>query len=577
MHRRLLLVLVLVVMTMVASQTLADVFPTVELSSFDPITYTYIYTVTCPANSTYQFGYFRIDTQVANAAPTEPWFFQGAIVGGVDKLWPKGILRWDTVNAKDAAYWDPISRGQVIPASTYWQGAFKLVIPETEPVMGTAATKDGQVGSYKEHVVLVPGPKQVTPPAGSPPVITLTLDGTMGDNDWYKSTVSALLEVTDPDDDLAVASFTLDDNPDQEFTPPLQFTVVQEGDHMLSVAAEDAQGNAAEPQGASFKLDITAPVVTAVVADTPNSNGWYNDDVTVNYTASDAISGLASPQIAEPGAEISFSHTVSSEGEVSDIATAIDKAGNIGQGAASGLKIDKTPPVINVISAPVGQCHLINNEMAVIRFSATDATSGIAGVPQATLHVDPTGGWIPPAADETRNAVLADGAYQLAFVPTIPGVYTATLQATDLAGNSIVSSTPVTFGAGGYTVDWLPPISTMDTYWMQDGSTVPVKFRLYDPCNNNAFVSTSQIQVSVVETATGTVWQSATLPTYDSSDQAYHVNVKTKTASNVDWPLGDYTVIISGAGIWDVVSGPYKSKYGLLLIDKSVAKGAGKR
>ena len=35
--------------------------------------------------------------------------------------------------------------------------------------------------------------------------------------------------------------------------------------------------------------------------------------------------------------------------------------------------------------------------------------------------------------------------------------------------------------------------------------------------------------------------------------------------------------VVDACGIWDVVSGPYKAKYGLLLVDKGVAKGAGKR
>ena len=61
--------------------------PTVT-STFDPATFTYTYTVTCPANNEFGFAYLQVNAQVPNAAPTGPWFAQGALVGGLNQNWP---------------------------------------------------------------------------------------------------------------------------------------------------------------------------------------------------------------------------------------------------------------------------------------------------------------------------------------------------------------------------------------------------------------------------------------------------------------------------------------------------------
>ncbi len=574
MSRKLLAIAILV-LTITVVRVYADVFPTVELTSFDPNTGTYVYTVTCPANSTYPFGYFQIDAQVSNLPPTGPWIIDGPYVDGVNKAWPKGSRNWDP-SGKDQAWWDGL-RGQTIPANTAWTGTFILIVPNSQPVLGQAATKDGQVGSFKIHTVLVPGPKPTPPSDTTPPVTTIELDGTIGNNDWYISPVTVTLSATDADSEVLYTEYSLNGGPWLNYEG-MPFDITDEGMFDLQARSCDDKGNLEDPPVAvSFKVDISAPEVSGSVASEPNANGWYNTDVQINYTAVDYISGLASPSEAEPGIPVSFTHTVTSEGNnVIDTASATDKAGNVGEIVVSGLRIDKTPPVIQPISWPSGQCHLINYEPAVVRFSVVDAVSGIDGLPWGVANVQPTDGWALPGTINLAPRMIEPGVYEISFVPQVPGIYTIALFAKDLAGNIGQLSSPITFGAGGFKVEWLPPISTMEIYWMVDGSTVPVKFRLLDPCNNDAYVNTYQYQVSVVDSA-GNVMLSALVPQHDPTTGGYHVNVQTKFSNNVNWPLGDYTVIISGPGIWDVVSGPYKSKYGLLLVDKGAAKGTGKR
>ncbi len=315
--------LMITLLVIICGSACAQVYPSVELTSFDPITYTYVYTVTCPADNTYQFGYLQIDTQVTNPSPTGSWTISGPFVGGVNKLWPTGTIQWDSVNGKDSAIWDPISRGMVIPANTAWQGTFILVVPESEPVPGKAATKDGQIGSYKVHDVLVPGPKGDTGPSGNPPTTTINLDGTTGTNDWYISPVNITLSYTDPENDWLVSNYAYKNKDaldwlqdwdvfetlDTPRTDPL--TISSDGLYEFYAYSEDSEGNKEDPPvSKEFKIDATPPLVSGVIVTQANANGWYNGDVQVNYTAKDALSGLAEPEAAEKSgdAKIMINH-----------------------------------------------------------------------------------------------------------------------------------------------------------------------------------------------------------------------------------------------------------------------------
>lgn len=553
--------------------------PTVTLSSFDSATGTYVYTVSCPPNNEYPFGYFQIDTMVTNAAPTGPWSMQGPFVDGINNSWPVASVLWDPLNIRDSAIWGPVAGVQLIPENTAWQADFIITAPESEPVVGTVITSIGNGGAYQLHTLLVPGQKTIAP--SNPPTTHISLEGTLGANDWYTSVVKVTLEATDPENDVESTEYKYKIDDQDWITYAEPFDVTEEGEHLIVARSADSEGNVEDPPiEQSFKIDAIAPTVTGTPITQPNANGWYNSDVQVNFAAVDGTSGLDSPTAADPGVSIQFTKTVSTEGnDLSCTATATDKAGNQGSGTVSGVKLDKSAPVLTVVSVPTGDCHVINYEQAVIQFTATDNLSEIQGLPWGVVNITPTDGWAE-AMSQTLNATLVGpNLYEVSFPLQVPGVYVVTLFAKDKADNVGELSAPLTFGAGGFTVEWLPPISTMDTYIMADGSTVPVKFRLVDPCNNNAFVNKYQYTMKVVfNSPTGEkIIKAIYTPEYDPGIGGYHVNVQTKDGNNVDWELGDYTVIIEGPGIWDVISGPYKSQYGLQLVERAVAKGVGRR
>jgi len=151
-------------------------------------------------------------------------------------------------------------------------------------------------------------------------------------------------------------------------------------------------------------LDNEPPTITAKASPAPNAAGWNNTNVTVTFTCSDAISGVAS---CPP------SQTVTAEGENQVISgTATDNAGSTASTSIK-LNIDKTPPTISAATSPTPNGKGWNNSNVTVTLTCNDSLSGI-------------GSCTPPVT------VSADGANQV-----ISGT------ATDIAGNTASTSVTV--------------------------------------------------------------------------------------------------------------------------------------
>jgi hypothetical protein len=154
-------------------------------------------------------------------------------------------------------------------------------------------------------------------------------------------------------------------------TPACPLTLSTEGAVATStVTVTDLAGNTATFTSPAFMIDKTPPTISAAAATPPNgNNGWYTSPVTVDFSCTDALSGVAtcpSPQ------------TLSSDGSAvsSTAQTAADKAGNTS--AASNVmtvKIDKTPPAVTY-TGNAGSYTV--DQQVQISCTATDATSGVA-------------------------------------------------------------------------------------------------------------------------------------------------------------------------------------------------------
>ena len=199
-----------------------------------------------------------------------------------------------------------------------------------------------------------------------------------------------------------------------DVTCPAAVTVDTQGaNQVVSGTAVDTAGQTASTS-VTVNLDLTPPAISAVASPVPNSSGWNNSNVTVSFSCSDSLSGVAvcpSPV------------TVTAQGVSQVNGTAVDKAGNSSQTTAF-VSIDSVPPAIS-ISSPANGSTVSSSSLAVSG-SVNDASSGVASV-----------------LCNGAAATFGGGAFSC-NVTLNQGGNTVQVMATDAAGNSSSANVGVT-------------------------------------------------------------------------------------------------------------------------------------
>ncbi|HVL90125.1 MAG TPA: hypothetical protein VM841_07825 [Actinomycetota bacterium] len=143
----------------------------------------------------------------------------------------------------------------------------------------------------------------------------------------------------------------------------------------------------AEESILDLTVDNTAPVIGAGLrSPAPNANGWNASAVTVDWTCTDALSGVNE-------AATTLTDTVSDEGaNQSATATCVDNAGNVATAAEPGINIDVTAPTMAVSArTPVNDAGWNNTEVEVV-WSCQDALSGPVNATESdTVATEGTG------------------------------------------------------------------------------------------------------------------------------------------------------------------------------------------
>ena len=402
----------------------------------------------------------------------------------------------------------------------------------------------------------------------TPPVITPTVTGTLGDNDWYVSDVQVSFSVIDGESvisdqtDCATQSVTAD-------TAGITFTC----------SATSAGGTST--QSVTLKRDATAPTIAFDSRTAPNANGWNNSDVTINWSCADTLSGAAN----QSGSQI-----VSTDGaNQSSTGTCADLAGNTAQNTQGGINIDKTAPVITFVSRTAPNAAGWNNTNVTVNWSCADELSGAVsssvnqtvsaeGANQSAVGVcfdragnsasdtkgdisidktppviDPISNvtvYLPPnstAISRTVNFPLPTASDNLTQNPTVStnpvsgsvfniGATTVSVTATDAAGNAAANSFTVTvlFNFAGFfqPVDNLPLLNISNA-----GQAIPVKFSLSGNKGLNIFAAgypaSGQIPCSANEpgnTIEETVNPGGSSLTYNATNDQYNYVWKTNKA-----------------------------------------------
>jgi|GEM_PF-4757816 len=241
----------------------------------------------------------------------------------------------------------------------------------------------------------------------TPPAITPSVSGTVGNNGWYRSAVSVSWAVTDAESGISASSGC---GPTALLADTAGVT--------LTCSATNGAGLSASAS-VTVKIDMTPPMISAVRSPEANGAGWNNTDVTVNFSCADGLSGVS---LLSP---VSALLSAGANQAVAGMCT--DKAGNSANTVMGGISIDKTPPTsINVTASP--------NPVAVnmpVTLAASLSDSGGSGLTEADYSVNA----FTPSLLSAASGAAAQVSGALPAV-TATGVYNICVHARDLAGNT---------------------------------------------------------------------------------------------------------------------------------------------
>jgi hypothetical protein len=195
-----------------------------------------------------------------------------------------------------------------------------------------------------------------------------------------------------------------------------------------------------------LNADNTAPVIT--VAPTPNEAGWFRTNVVIQFTATDAGSGVAwvSPSM--------LFNTETNDAEV--IGMAVDNAGNVATEYAS-VNIDQTPPTLEL---DPGNGDQFDNSHPLLIVHYSD--------PVGTLNTTPSGldlsslkiALTKDTMDDVTTNFYRFAGRAIWCTNLSAGTYTWSATIFDYAGNSVTST--VSFYATGQPNPDAPAISDLN-------------------------------------------------------------------------------------------------------------------
>jgi hypothetical protein len=292
--------------------------------------------------------------------------------------------------------------------------------------------------------------------------------------------------------------YSFDNSTWQTYTNP--FTVNTQGTTTLYYRSVDNMNNIEETKTQEINIDKTPPSISGAATSSPNTNGWYKDNVVIHFTAADDGSGIET---------VTSDQTITTEGANQSVTgEASDKAGNTASTTVSGINIDKNPPTIT-INIPNGSYIL--NQTVLADWAAIDGLSGL----ELSSGTVPSGSAINTSTPDTKEFSVT---------------------AKDKAGNEVTKTVQykILYDFTGL----LPPIK--DGKEFKSGSTIPVKFQLKDV--NGQFIASAVAKLYLIDSNGQEITPSGNanpgnLFRYDTSDNQYIYNLTTKGLSAGNWQL----------------------------------------
>jgi HYR domain len=200
----------------------------------------------------------------------------------------------------------------------------------------------------------------------TPPSITPTLTGTHGSNGWYTSAVTVTWLVADPESTIASSTgcdaVTLGSD-----TAGTKLTCTATNSVGLSSSVDVV-----------VKIDTTGPLVTGAPTAPPASKGWYTAPVTVIFTGTDAVSGIAA---CTPAGTYS-----GPDAKSASVPGSCTNGAGLTTSAAATFKYDSSAPVVTPSLSGTKGTNGWYTSAVTVSWTAADPQSDIA----STSGCDPT-------------------------------------------------------------------------------------------------------------------------------------------------------------------------------------------
>ncbi len=246
---------------------------------------------------------------------------------------------------------------------------------------------------------------------------------------------------------------------------------------------EDRDGidDACDGEIGEAPADTTAPTVTGSADREPNAAGWYNNDVTITWAATDPDPSSGTPtQPAVTVANQEGTQTYTSE-------PSCDPLHNCAAGSLE-LKIDKTAPDITYSLNHSPSATGWNNSAVTVSFACSDATSGIISCtePQTVSGADGTYVVTGTATDNAGNSSSVN--VFVSVDSTVPTITQSITPGGNAYGwhNADVTITPLCVDELSGILDCSPAI-TLST----EGADQTVSSSATDNANNTATATTT--------------------------------------------------------------------------------------
>lgn len=274
--------------------------------------------------------------------------------------------------------------------------------------------------------IVLPFAFLVASPAGAEtalPETGISLSGTKGNADWFKSDVVVTLGATDNSNTgINRTEYSFNGSVWQRYTGP--FNVTKEGPSAIFYRSVDNASGVEMMKVRVVSIDRTAPSITYTLTPPPRSNGWSNKTMVLHFETSDSISGLA---------EHTPDATLTNEGTYSSLTgVATDVAGNTASITVPTVYIDRTPPFVGNLTV-TGSTYVDN-------YISASAEAVEANPDRVEI------GWGDNVVSESS---ISNGVARSMHAYKTPGKYTVTLIVVDMAGNLVLRSAEVTVESPG--------------------------------------------------------------------------------------------------------------------------------